>query len=355
MQRALIVIGLVLAAAGLASVVLSRIHARRAFAVVLLATCGAPLAQGRTGRDAPGEVVVITAPTNAVSKSYRKMVAGMDLFERRRSLAPAASLRYKLLPRKPGTVMDDVGLEVVGDSLVIPVKVAQDYTFILERNRVALREDAEVTPDRKAGTMTWRAEVRTPGLPPDTRRLGDLRLECEVGMKAGLTSQYPPGFFRLLDELFPENPGYCRRAVPRYLFFADRPLFSVTLVDGSRREVLSVDMLYGGAARDPDWKKDRYCDCVALFDRAYFVPLGDESWPDDTLVVLEYMEDGSSALSADKRSKADVRAALGEAVVVDFASGYEVWVYRQRRTDKSAAERVLLFPPSGVLAKTRVR
>jgi len=63
----------------------------------------------------------------------------------------------------------------------------------------------------------------------------------------------------------------------------------VTLVDGSRREVLPVDMLYGGASRDPDWKKDRYCDCEILFDRAYFVPLGDTSWPDDTLVVLEYM------------------------------------------------------------------
>jgi hypothetical protein len=25
-------------------------------------------------------------------------------------------------------------------------------------------------------------------------------------------------------------------------------------------------------------------------DRAYFMPLGDASWPDDTLVELEYME-----------------------------------------------------------------
>lgn len=51
-----------------------------------------------------------------------------------------------------------------------------------------------------------------------------------------------------------------------------------------------------------------------------------------------------------KTTKADVRAALGEAVVVDFASGYEVWVYREKET-----ELVLLFEPSGVLAKTRRR
>ena len=57
-------------------------------------------------------------------------------------------------------------------------------------------------------------------------------------------------------------------------------------------------------------------------------------------------------------TKADVRAALGQAVVVDFASAYEVWVYRERPKGDSAAPRtelVLLFAPSGILSKTRVR
>jgi hypothetical protein len=59
-----------------------------------------------------------------------------------------------------------------------------------------------------------------------------------------------------------------------------------------------------------------------------------------------------------KSTKADVRLALGEAVVVDFDSGYEVWVYRERLRDKApppATEFVLLFAPSGILAKTRIR
>jgi hypothetical protein len=65
-----------------------------------------------------------------------------------------------------------------------------------------------------------------------------------------------------------------------------------------------------------------------------------------------------NALTIGTSTKADVRAALGEAVVVDFPSGYEVWVYHERRQEKSAApapELVLLFEPSGLLAKTRVR
>ena len=244
-------------------------------------SCSAALAQD--------DAVVITAVRDPVQKSYRKMLDGAKRFEERRRLAPAASLRFKLLPRKPETAMEGIELEVAADSLAIPLKVAPDRTFTLERNDRARKENARVMPNRKAGTLTWRADVRTPGLPPSFRRLGDLRLECEVGMQSGLISNYRAGW---LEKLFPEGPEYCRRERPRYLFFAERPLFGVTLVDGSRREVLSVDWLYAGATRDPEWKEDLpYCDCEALVERAYFVPLGDESWPDDTLVVLEYMED----------------------------------------------------------------
>jgi hypothetical protein len=257
---------------------------RIGIALALLAFCGAAFAQD--------DAVVVTALRNPVKKSYSKMLEGAAHFKQHQHLAPNATLRFKLLPRKPDTKMAGIRLQVADDSRTVALKVAPDQTFTLEdeRNlRPPLKESAQVMPNRKAGTMTWRADVRTPGLPPDTRRLGDLRLECEVGMKSGLISRYPHGFFSWLSELLREHPEYCHRAAPRYLFFAERPIWSVTLVDGARRQVLPVDMLYGGATRDPDWKKDRHCDCEALFDHAYFAPLGDPTWPDDTLVQIEYM------------------------------------------------------------------
>jgi len=240
------------------------------------------------------EAVVVTAVRDPVKKSYRKMLEGAALFKERRHLAPEATLRFRLLPREPDARMQGVELEVAADSLAIPLKVAPDHTFALEVSRVAAKENAQVMPNRRAGTMTWRADVRTPGLPADTRRLGDLRLECEVGMKSGLISRYPRGLFDVFDALFPDTPEYCsRERKPRYLFFAERPLFGVTLVHGARREALPVAMLYRGASEDREWKKDRYCDCSAVIDRAYFVPLSDKSWPDDTRVELEYMDGGS--------------------------------------------------------------
>jgi hypothetical protein len=65
----------------------------------------------------------------------------------------------------------------------------------------------------------------------------------------------------------------------------------------------------------------------------------------------------NDAVAVGKSSKANVRAAFGEAVVIDFDSGYEVWVYRERSREKATpaqTEWVLLFHPSGTLAKTRV-
>jgi hypothetical protein len=244
-----------------------------------------------TGALAQDDAVVITAVRDPVKKSYRKMLEGAQLFEERRHLAPDAALRFKLIPRRQGTPMKGVELEVAAESIAIPLKVAPDQTFTIERNRVAAKENAQVMPNRRAGTLTWRADVRTPGLPPNTRRLGDLRLECAVGMESGLISNYPAGFWGWLEDLLGNGPEYCDRPAPRYLFFAEHPVWSVTLVSDARREVLPVDMLYAGASRDPKWKQDRHCDCSALFDHAYFVPLGDASWPDDTLVVLEYMDD----------------------------------------------------------------
>ncbi len=46
-------------------------------------------------------------------------------------------------------------------------------------------------------------------------------------------------------------------------------------------------------AHDQGVRRDAlgYCDCELLLDRAYFLPLGNRNWPNDTLVEFEYMQD----------------------------------------------------------------
>jgi hypothetical protein len=263
--------------------------------LAIVLTCGHVCAaepQEKTDTAAPPVLprVEVSALRDPVEKSYRRIVRGMDLFEQRRGLAPHASLRFKLLPRRRDTNMQAITLTVVGDKVAIPVPVAADDTFALERSQQALAEAAVVTPDRRSRSMTWRAEIRTPGLPPNTRRLGDLRLECLVGEEAGLISDSLP-IFGAIAKLF--TPGdYCNQREVRYMFFAERALFGITLVAGNRREALSVDKLYAGISRNPMTGSElSQCDCEVLVDRTYSAPLGERSWPDDTLLVFEYMDD----------------------------------------------------------------
>ena len=314
----------------------------------LAALLAAALAQPASAQDA----VTVSALRDPVDKSYRKMVKGMALFESRHAMAPGASLRYRLWPRRPDTDMRDVSLSVVGDSFERPVALAADRTFALERDAKALEEDASVRPNRKAGTLTWRADIRTPGLPPQVRRLGDLRLECRVGMEAGLVSHYPSLFERFMDFMLGAD-AFCAQEEPPYLFFAEQPLFAVTLVHGERRRTLSVAELYAGMARGrAPTRLLSHCDCAALLDRAYFVPLGDPSWPDDTRVELEPMDaaappTGYGSLAGS--SKAEIREIFGEAKAMRFG-GHEVWAY-----DYGDAEVVVLFDAAGVVTKARLR
>ncbi|TQK04788.1 hypothetical protein FBX97_3750 [Herbaspirillum sp. SJZ107] len=241
------------------------------------------------------QTVTVTSTRDPVDKSYRKMIRGMERFEREHALAPQATLRFRLLPRLPTVNMRGITLKVVGDRITVPVPVAEDNGFTLPRNEQALREDAAVIANRKTTSMTWRAQVVTPGLPPDTRRLGDLRLECLVGVEAGLVSNSSP-LFGWISKALNSPEQVCNSPDGNFLFFTERPLFSVTLRAGERTEILPFRMLYAGGEQTRD--ELQYCDCQVMLDRTYYAPIWDRSWPDDTLVSFAYMEDAPAPASA---------------------------------------------------------
>jgi hypothetical protein len=238
---------------------------------------------------AQANVATVRVPyvRDPVDKSYRKMLEGMDRFARDHALAPAAGLRFRLYPRLPGASLDGVSLRVAGDTVSLPVALDDAHSFVLPRSEQALREDAAVVADRKSTSMTWRAWVQTPGLPPGTRRLGDLRLECRVGMDAGLVSNPSPLLGWLTDKLTTTD-DVCGKPDGSYLFFAERPVFNVRLRSGARVEDLPFAALYAGGTQSPATLP--YCDCQVLVARSYYAPIWDPAWPDDTLLEFDFME-----------------------------------------------------------------
>lgn len=249
---------------------------------------GLAVLAGHQAAHAQPATVKVQSTRDPVDKSYRKMIKGMERFARERALAPAAPLRFQLLPRLPTVDMRGITLRIAGDTVSVPVEVAPDNSFVLPRNEAALREDAAVVANRKTTSMTWRAQIITPGLPAGTRRLGDMRLECLVGVEAGLVSNSSPLFGWISNALTtPEQ--VCNSPNGNYLFFAERPVFSVRLRAGERVETLPFSMLYAGGEQS---KADlQFCDCQVMLDRTFYAPIWDKSWPDDTLVEFEYMED----------------------------------------------------------------
>jgi hypothetical protein len=223
-----------------------------------------------------------------VDKSYRKMIKGVERFERERAIhAPGAILRFRLLPRLPNTRLDGVALRIASENGSVPVPLDGDFSFTLPRIEEALRDDAAVVANRKSTSMTWRAWIQSPGLPPGTRRLGDLRLECKVGMDARLISNTSPVFAWLSDALA-STEAVCTQADGNYLFFADQPIAGVTLKAGNRSANLPPAMLHGGGKIGPSDLP--YCDCQVLLDRTYYAPIWDPLWPDDTLLEFTFRQ-----------------------------------------------------------------
>ncbi len=69
------------------------------------------------------------------------------------------------------------------------------------------------------------------------------------------------------------------------------------------------------------------------------------------------MQGAYDTIVAGKTTRAEALAALGPATEIQFDSGYAVWVYRARaaQADADRAELVIVFAPSGVVKKMRLR
>lgn len=309
----------------------------------------------------PVPSVAVTSTRDPVDKSYRRMVRGMDRFARTGStLAPGATLRFRLLPRRPGTRMDGIELKVVGDTLGMPVPVDPDNSFTLARDEHAWREDAALVANRRTASMTWRADVRSPGVPAGMRRLGDLRMECQVGMEAGLVSNNSH-LFAWLGDLLANPDKVCADPDGRYLFFTDRPVFAVTLHAGGRAVPAPLRAVYAGGHVAP--ADLPYCDCEVLLDRSYHAPIWDRSWPDDTLLSFESMDDPpppdapAAPGVAPGQSRDDVRALLGAGTAIPFRDGREAWLYPRvdERHAEGRPEYLVLFDAGGRVVKSRLR
>lgn len=210
--------------------------------------------------------VEVQSTKNPDWKRYRSMLLALDAFDKNHRLAPQTAARFILRPSNAGASMNGLTLRLVGKETSLPLALADDGSFTLPRDKQLQDEDAELTINRKREMFHWRPHIRSALSAPDQRRLGDLRLECEMLAAYGLDDW--PYILRSAVQLV---GGPCNSKKIGVSFPADyEDLKSAVLISDDKRIDLVID------------KKAS----------TFTVPLEDQALRNDAIVKLEYEKIG---------------------------------------------------------------
>ena len=220
-------------------------------------------------------------------KTLSQLLNARDAFDRHHALAPDATLAFRLYARLDPKDLARLHLFWVDGRQRHEVPLADHQRFALppEWTRADADRGVLLRTNLPDGAVAWKVDVRSPGVPDDRRRLGDLRLECEADTFHGNLQR---GLRTPVSAIMDASDELCLLDDAE-VWFAERPVFGVTLVSGARRRTLPYSYLHGSTGTMAlaglfDWP-------YALRDRAYFLPLEDRSWPDETQVTFDAMDD----------------------------------------------------------------
>lgn len=214
----------------------------------------------------PAEIKV-SAPRDPDARKYKAIVAGLDAFDRHQGLAPAVEvLRFRIAPRRQSGAATAPSAHIIGDNgFSLRLAVDANGVFTAPRSQAALDADAELVLDQKRRLHAAAPVVRTPGLADNVRRLGDLRLECQVWMAIRmeeiglLQALMVNGILRQRDWC-----AFLDQKRPGFAFDALAPITHATLREGERSQALRIE------------------------GRSYRAPLHDPAWSDEALIELDF-------------------------------------------------------------------
>lgn len=224
-----------------------------------------------------------TIEVNALRKpevrKYAAIVAGLDAFERHRAMAPNVdALRFQIEPRGAArehapAYPEALTARLEGDGgFVLQLYPAADGSLTVPRSDDALDARSELLLNRKRRDYRIVPMVRTPGLPPHVRRLGDLRLECQVTVAIG---KEEVGTLRTLFVnsllLTSDWCAFFNAERDGFTYATPHPVVSATMREGERSRMLQHE------------------------GRSFRTPLNDPAWSDDALVELVFAPSSADA------------------------------------------------------------
>ena len=248
-------------------------------ALPLLVLLGATLGCGvaAAGGGAPGATVAPDKPeqihVNAIRdpevRNYAAIVAGIDAFEHDRHMAPRVDVLLFRVERRRAAEGGPAPLARLAgdDGFMLPLALDAAGDIAMPRSQPALDARSELTLDQKRRDYRVEPRVRTPGLPDNVRRLGDLRLECKV--RVAIAKKEIGLMWTLAINSLLLTSDWCDFMKDKEAGFS----FSTPLA------ITGAVLQEGNRSRNVPFSKNRYT-----------VQLYDSSWSDDALVELTFGE-----------------------------------------------------------------
>jgi hypothetical protein len=216
----------------------------------------------------PPNSVEVKGMKNPEMRSYRAVAAGLDAFDKHHALAPQVDqLRFRLAPtaRNRGASVEGISMHIVGKGDPIEVPIGADGLYTIARDEAARKDNADLILNRKKDLFEGRVEVRTPGLAPNVRRLGDIRLECLTTV-AIIKEELPFLAVAAINSLLLTR-DWCNKPDFHWGVTTARRVNGAALVLGERRKAIEA------------------------YDHHLGGPTGERSWPDDALIEIDYAND----------------------------------------------------------------
>jgi hypothetical protein len=189
---------------------------------------------------------------NPMAWQYRVLQAAQDVFDARAAgQAPGATLAFRL--PKPALDQDGNRVELVRADRRLPLAMVSNNAFTLARDGAAADATvAVVNRNFRPGSYNEPiAQVRSPGLPENVRRLGDLRLACAAQMAMLKAEGFKVRAMLSVTNLF--GLDLCDDTKVINFDEPDGHYDVVTIEDGGRRLVLAARQAKAPRLGDKDW------------------------------------------------------------------------------------------------------
>jgi hypothetical protein len=267
------------------------VRGARSFLALALALWGG--AAGAAVQDKEAGAVHINAVRNPEKHAYRAIVAGLDKFDELHGLAPDAPrllfqararngrlLDAAVLQGAPGA--DALNARLAGDDgYTLPLALDDGGRFEVPRSQPAWDAEAELRLSKKYSDVRVWPWVRSPGLAGNQRRLGDIRLECQVFV--AIAKKEAPLHIVLLGNTLMLGSDWCA-------FMKDKDNAWDVAMPAALSSAILREGERGAPLRVKGWR--------------FEVPIGDTSWSNDAIVEVAFAPAASEQTNPSPKASA---------------------------------------------------